>query len=90
MNTARIDFTQPLDPAAPRLRHTFDTPSALLVAHALHEVRGVLQAVHAAAQQGRRHDTKKKREDLLAGNPRQGEIAPERAPQPRQRPRCNA
>ena len=48
MNTARIDFTQPLDPAAPRLRHTFDTPSALLVAHALHEVRGVLQAVHAA------------------------------------------
>lgn len=53
MNTARIDFTQPLDPAAPRLRHTFDTPSALLVAHALHEVRGVLQAVHAAAQQGR-------------------------------------
>ncbi len=51
--TARIDFTQPLDPAAPRLRHAFADPIEVLVARALHEVRGVLQAVHAAAQQGR-------------------------------------
>ena len=52
MTTARLDFTQPLDPAAPRLRHSFSAPREVLAAHALHEVRGVLQAVHAAAQQG--------------------------------------
>ncbi|HAU56776.1 MAG TPA: aminodeoxychorismate synthase component I [Comamonadaceae bacterium] len=51
--TARLDFTQPLDPAAPRLRHVFSAPREVLATHALHEVRGVLQAVHAAAQQGR-------------------------------------
>ena len=51
--TSRIDFTQPLDPRAPRLRHAFGTPCAVLVAHALADVRGVLDAVHAAAQQGR-------------------------------------
>jgi para-aminobenzoate synthetase/4-amino-4-deoxychorismate lyase len=50
---SRIDFTQPLDPGAPRLRHAFGTPREVLAAHALHEVRGVLDAVHAAAQQGR-------------------------------------
>lgn len=49
---SHIDFTQPLDPGAPRLRHAFGTPREVLVAHALHEVRGVLDAVHAAAQQG--------------------------------------
>ena len=53
MTTARIDFTQPLDATAPRLRHAFGAPREVLAAHALHEVRGVLQAVHAAAQQGR-------------------------------------
>ncbi|MBW8465409.1 chorismate-binding protein [Acidovorax sp.] len=50
---SRIDFTQPLDPGAPRLRHAFGTPREVLAAQALHEVRGVLDAVHAAAQQGR-------------------------------------
>ena len=50
--TALIDFTQPLDAAAPRLRHAFGNPRTVLVAHALDEVRGVLQAVHAAAQRG--------------------------------------
>ncbi|MFT4241548.1 MAG: aminodeoxychorismate synthase component I [Acidovorax sp.] len=53
MTTARIDFTQPLDPAAPRLRHAFAAPLQVLAAHEIHEVRGVLQAVYAAAQQGR-------------------------------------
>ena len=53
MTTARIDFTQPLDPAVPRLRHAFNAPREVLAAHALPEVRGVLQAVHAAAQHGR-------------------------------------
>jgi para-aminobenzoate synthetase / 4-amino-4-deoxychorismate lyase len=48
-----IDFTQPLTAGAARLRHRFETPREVLVAHALHEVRGVLDAVHAAAQQGR-------------------------------------
>ena len=50
---SRIDFTQPLDPGAPRLRHAFGTPREVLAAHALHEVRGVLDAVFVAAQQGR-------------------------------------
>ena len=50
--TARIDFSDPDDSAAPRLRHAFGTPRAVLVAHALHEVRGVLDAVQAAAAQG--------------------------------------
>lgn len=50
---SRIDFTQPLAPGAPRLRHAFGTPREVLAAHALHEVRGVLDAVHAAAEQGR-------------------------------------
>ena len=50
--TCRIDFTQPLDANAPRLRHAFGTPQALWVAHTLAQVRGVLDAVHRAAQRG--------------------------------------
>ncbi|KRB42176.1 aminodeoxychorismate synthase component I [Acidovorax sp. Root70] len=49
----RIDFTQPLTAGAARLRHRFEAPREVLVAHALHEVRSVLDAVFAAAQQGR-------------------------------------
>ncbi len=49
---SRIDFTRPQEPGAPRLRHAFGPPREVLVAHALHEVRGVLDAVHAAAQGG--------------------------------------
>ncbi|PJI96385.1 para-aminobenzoate synthetase/4-amino-4-deoxychorismate lyase [Acidovorax sp. 69] len=48
-----IDFTQPLEAGAARLRHRFEAPREVLAAHALHEVRGVLDAVFAAAQQGR-------------------------------------
>ncbi|MBK5205315.1 MAG: aminodeoxychorismate synthase component I, partial [Polaromonas sp.] len=51
--TARIDFSNPQDSAAPRLRHAFGTPAAVLVAHELAEVRPVLDAVQAAALQGR-------------------------------------
>ncbi len=51
--TARIDFAQPLDSSAPRLCYAFDAPLQVLEAHALHEVHGLLDAVHAAAQQGR-------------------------------------
>ena len=50
--TSRIDFTQPLNAAAPRLRHVFSAPREVLVAPALGDVRGVLDAVHAAAQCG--------------------------------------
>ena len=50
---SRIDFTQPLSAGAARLRHCFEAPREVLVAHALPEVRGVLDAVFAAAQQGR-------------------------------------
>ncbi|NMM06060.1 chorismate-binding protein [Polaromonas sp.] len=50
---SRIDFADPHDSAAPRLRHAFGTPRAVLVAHELAEVRPVLDAVQAAALQGR-------------------------------------
>ena len=52
-HSCRIDFTQPLTAGAARLRHRFEAPREVLVAHALHEVRSVLDAVFAAAQQGR-------------------------------------
>ncbi len=50
--TARIDFAQPLDAAAPRLRCAFGVPRQLLVAQQVGEVRAVLNAVHAAAERG--------------------------------------
>ena len=52
-HSCHIDFTQPLTAGATPLRHRFDAPRDVLVAHALHEVRSVLDAVFAAAQQGR-------------------------------------
>ena len=52
-HSCHIDFTQPLTAGATRLRHRFEAPREVLVAHALHEVRSVLDAVFAAAQQGR-------------------------------------
>lgn len=51
--TARIDFTNPHDSAAPRLRHAFGTPREVLAAYTLAEVRPVLDAVQQAAQEGR-------------------------------------
>jgi para-aminobenzoate synthetase/4-amino-4-deoxychorismate lyase len=51
--TSRIDFSDPNDSAAPRLRHAFGTPREVLVAHQLAEVRPVLDAVQAAGLQGR-------------------------------------
>ncbi|MCE1194595.1 MAG: chorismate-binding protein [Acidovorax sp.] len=54
MGIALIDFAQPLQgPAAPRLRHAFGAPRRVWVARTPAEVRPVLEAVHAAAQQGR-------------------------------------
>ena len=50
--TARIDFAQPLDAAAPRLRCAFGAPRQVLVAQQVGEVCAVLDAVHAAAQRG--------------------------------------
>ena len=52
MISARIDFSNPHDSAGPRLRHAFGQPSRVLVAHALAEVRPLLDAVQAAAAQG--------------------------------------
>ena len=49
---ALIDFANPHDAAAPRLRHAFGAPRQVLQADQLQEVRAVLDAVHAAAQQG--------------------------------------
>ena len=47
-HSCRIDFTQPLTAGAARLRHRFEAPREVLVAHALQEVRSVLDAVFAA------------------------------------------
>jgi para-aminobenzoate synthetase/4-amino-4-deoxychorismate lyase len=52
MITARIDFSDPHDPTGPRLRHAFGRPSQVLAAHALADVRPLLDAVQAAAEQG--------------------------------------
>ena len=52
MISARIDFSDPNDPAAPRLRHAFGRPSQILVAHTFSQVRPLLDAVQAAAAQG--------------------------------------
>jgi para-aminobenzoate synthetase/4-amino-4-deoxychorismate lyase len=50
--TACIDFSDPHDNTAPRLRRAFGAPRAVLVARTLDEVRPVLDAVQAAAAQG--------------------------------------
>ena len=50
---SRIDFAQPQHAGAARLRHAFGVPREVLVAQELADVRGVLDAVHAAAAAGR-------------------------------------
>ena len=50
--TARIDFSDPLDPRAPRLRHAFATPSVVLQAHEFSELRPLLDTVQRAAEEG--------------------------------------
>ena len=50
--TAHIDFADPHDRSAPRLRQAFGAPREELQAHQLQDVRAVLDAVHAAAQRG--------------------------------------
>jgi len=50
--SALIDFSDPAQPQGPRLRHAFGAARQTLVAHRLDQVRGVLEAVQAAAQQG--------------------------------------
>ncbi|AVS85819.1 bifunctional aminodeoxychorismate synthase component I/aminotransferase [Paracidovorax avenae] len=52
ISSARIDFSTPLDPAAPRLRLAFAEPREVLVARSLQEVRPVLEAVDAEARRG--------------------------------------
>lgn len=49
---ALIDFSDPRDPSAPRLRHAFGTPCKILVAHRPDQVRALLDAVQFAARQG--------------------------------------
>ena len=48
-----LDFVNPHDSAAARLRHAFAAPQQVLQTDRLCDVRAVLDAVHAAAQQGR-------------------------------------
>ncbi|MFT3757899.1 chorismate-binding protein [Thauera sp.] len=50
--TSLIDFTDPRDSSAPRLRHAFGQPRAILAAHSLDKVRPLLDAVEAAARAG--------------------------------------
>src|SRR5256885_932644 len=47
-----IDFPNPHDGSAARLRHGFGPPLRSLAAHAPEQVRGVLDAVQQAAQAG--------------------------------------
>lgn len=47
-----IDFPNPHDGSAPRLRHGFGAPLRSLAAHAPDQVRGVLDAVQQAAEAG--------------------------------------
>ncbi|WP_029525812.1 aminodeoxychorismate synthase component I [Polaromonas glacialis] len=79
--SARIDFSDPQDSAAPRLRHAFGMPRAVLVAHEPHEVRAVLDAVQAAAEQGRwcvgyvRYEAAPAFDAALAVHPADGPLA---------------
>lgn len=50
--SALIDFADPHQPEGPRLRHAFGAPREVLAADRLEDVRAVLDAVQAAAQQG--------------------------------------
>lgn len=50
--TALIDFSDPLNPAGPRLRHTFGRPRSILVAHELAQVGPLLDTVQTFAEQG--------------------------------------
>jgi len=47
-----LDFANPQDPGAARLRHAFGPPRQVLVARSASELRAMLDAVHAAAEQG--------------------------------------
>ena len=49
---ARIDFANPHEPGGVRLRHAFAAPRQVLVAQQPAQVRVVLDAVQAAAEQG--------------------------------------
>ena len=79
--SARIDFSDPQDSAAPRLRHAFGTPRAVLAAHAPGQVRAVLDAVQAAAEQGRwcvgylRYEAAPAFDAALAVHPADGPLA---------------
>ena len=79
--SARIDFSDPQDSTAPRLRHAFGTPRAVLAAHAPGQVRAVLDAVQAAAEQGRwcvgylRYEAAPAFDAALAVHPADGPLA---------------
>ncbi|MBF9263556.1 chorismate-binding protein, partial [Paracidovorax cattleyae] len=79
--SARIDFSTPLDPAAPRLLHAFAQPCDVLVARSPQEVRPVLDAVHAAALQGKwcvgylRYEAAGAFDAALAAHPADGPLA---------------
>ena len=52
MHHCTLDFADPRDSTAPRLRHHFTAPRELLIATQPSEVHSVLAAVQAAAEQG--------------------------------------
>jgi len=51
--TALLDFSDPTNADAPRLRYAFANPREILQAHTLDQVRGVLDAVQSHAALGR-------------------------------------
>ena len=79
--SARIDFSDPWDGAAPRLRCAFGAPRAVLCARTLAEVRPLLGAVQAAAAQGRwcvgyvRYEAAPAFDAALAAHPADGPLA---------------
>ena len=50
--TSLIDFSDPHDAAAPRLRHAFGAPRRVLAAYAHDELHGLLEAAEQAARAG--------------------------------------
>jgi len=79
--TALIDFSDPTQPDAPRLRHAFGTPRQTLVAHTLAQVRPLLDAVQAASAQGQwcvgmvRYEAAPAFDAALSVHPAQGPLA---------------
>jgi para-aminobenzoate synthetase/4-amino-4-deoxychorismate lyase len=79
--SALIDFADPHQPGAPRLRQAFGAPREVLVAHRPEDVRAVLDAAQAEAQRGAwcvgylRYEAAAAFDAALAVHPAEGPLA---------------